>query len=235
MKMLFKSGLSDFKRQFLHAVFVPTIISVVIILSFVLEKGMDWDSHTLGVYPRRVENIGGIFTLVLVHSDWSHLANNVVSFMLLSSCLSFFYRQIALKVMFVSYVFSGAILWVIGRDSWHIGVSGLIYSLAFFLFFSGIIRKHVPLIAISLIIVFSYGSLVWHIFPWKLQDPISWEGHLGGGIIGFVLSILYRNEGPQKPVKQWEDEDGDDNNDYFPIESDEFENDSDNIDSSNNQ
>jgi len=73
MKMLFKSGLSDFKRQLLHAVFVPTIISVVIILSFVLEKGMGWDFHTLGVYPRRVENLGGIFTLVLVHSDWSHL------------------------------------------------------------------------------------------------------------------------------------------------------------------
>ncbi|HZK69134.1 MAG TPA: rhomboid family intramembrane serine protease [Paludibacter sp.] len=210
MKMLFKSGLSDFKRQFLHAVFVPTIISVVIILSFVLEKGMDWDFHTLGVYPRRVENIGGIFTLVLVHSDWSHLANNVVSFMLLSSCLSFFYRQIALKVMFVSYVFSGAILWVIGRDSWHIGVSGLIYSLAFFLFFSGIIRKHVPLIAISLIIAFSYGSLVWHIFPWEVHDPISWEGHLSGGVVGLILSIFYRNEGPQKPTVIWEEDENED-------------------------
>jgi len=210
MKMLFKSGLSDFKRQFLHAVFVPTIISVVIILSFVLEKGMDWDFHTLGVYPRRVENIGGIFTLVLVHSDWSHLANNVVSFILLSSCLSFFYRQIALKVMFVSCVFSGAILWVIGRDSWHIGVSGLIYSLAFFLFFSGIIRKHVPLIAISLIIAFSYGSLVWHIFPWEVHDPISWEGHLSGGVVGLILSIFYRNEGLQKPTVIWEEDENED-------------------------
>ena len=82
----------------------------------------------------------------------------------------------------------------------------LFYSLAFFLFFSGVIRKYSPLLAISFTVVLLYGSMVWHLFPWKLEDPISWEGHLSGGVVGLVLSILFRNKGPQKPVVKWEEE-----------------------------
>jgi len=184
---------------------------------------MDWDFHTAGVFPRRIENLWGVFTLVFVHADWSHLANNVISFVVLGSLLYYFYKELATKVMVISYFFSGLILWFIGRDSWHIGASGLIYSLAFFLFFSGFIRKYVPLIAISLVVAFIYGSMVWHIFPWQNQDPISWEGHLAGGIIGFGLSIFYRNEGPQKPVKIWEEE-LDDSQDFWNDDLEDFDN-----------
>lgn len=198
-----------FKRQFINAVFIPLVIGVMMILSFVLEKGMGWDFHTAGVYPRRIENIWGVFTLIFVHADWSHLANNVISFTVLSSFLYYFYRQLASKILVVSYIFSGLILWIIGRDSWHVGASGLIYALAFFLFFSGVIRRHIPLIAISLVVALIYGNMIWHIFPWEVRDPISWEGHLAGGIIGIILSVYYRNEGPKKPVKVWDDEDED--------------------------
>ena len=184
---------------------------------------MDWDFHTAGVFPRRIENLWGIFTLVFVHADWSHLVNNVISFILLGSLLYYFYKELATKVMVISYFFSGLILWFIGRDSWHIGASGLIYSLAFFLFFSGFIRKYVPLIAISLVVAFIYGSMVWHIFPWQNQDPISWEGHLAGGIIGFALSVFYRNEGPQKPVKIWEEE-LDDSQDFWNDDLEDLDN-----------
>ena len=202
------------KRQFIHAIFIPVIIGILMILSFVLEKGMDWDFHTAGVYPRRIENIWGIFTLVFVHADWSHLTNNIISFVLLSSFLYYFYKELASKIMMLSYVSSGFILWIIGRDNWHVGASGWIYSLAFFLFFSGLIRKHIPLIAISLIVAFIYGSMIWHIFPWQNQDPVSWEGHLAGGFVGVVLSVWYRNSEPQKPVQIWDD-DADESLDYL--------------------
>ena len=197
------------KRQFVNAVFIPFVLGILMIMSFLLEKGMDWDFHTAGIFPRRISTIWGVFTLIFVHVDLSHLANNVISFVLLGSFLYFFYKQIATRVLFISYTASGLLLWLIGRDSWHVGASGLIYSIAFFLFFSGIIRKHVPLIALSLVVAFIYGNMVWHVFPWQMHDPISWEGHLAGGITGFILSIYYRNKGPQKPVMQSTEEDED--------------------------
>ncbi len=218
--MLFKSNLSVEKRQFLHAIFIPIIMATLMLMSFILEIGMQWDFHSAGVFPRRFENLWGIFTIIFVHADWGHLANNIFSFIILSSCLYFFYKQIATKILLISYIFSGLILWTIGRENWHIGASGLIYSLAFFLFFSGIIRKHIPLIAISFIVALLYGNMVWHIFPWQLKDPISWEGHLAGGIIGFVLSIIFRNNGPQKPIKQWDEENEDEEEEDYVEEED---------------
>jgi membrane associated rhomboid family serine protease len=203
------------KKKLITIFFIPGIIALFMILTFMLEKGMDWDFHTAGVYPRHLENIWGIFTFVFIHAGWSHLINNVVSFLILACFLFYFYQQIAPKILILSYIFSGLILWFIGRESWHIGASGLIYALAFFLFFSGIIRKYVPLIAISLIVAFVYGSMVWHIFPWKVYDEVSWEGHLAGGLTGLCLSIFYRNEGPQKPKKIWEDDSDDETIEYL--------------------
>jgi len=212
------------KRQFINAIFIPVIIGILMILIFILEKGMDWDFHSAGVYPRRIENVWGVFTLVFIHADWSHLINNIISFVLLSSFLYYFYKELANRIMLLSYIFSGSILWIIGRDSWHVGASGWIYSLAFFLFFSGLIRKYIPLIAISLIVAFIYGSMIWHIFPWQIQDPVSWEGHLAGGLVGVVLSLWYRNNDPQKPIKIWDD-DSDESLDYLGESDEETEND----------
>jgi len=223
---------SSNKQQFFDAVFIPFIIGILMVLTFILEKGMDWDFHTAGVYPRRIENIWGIFTVIFIHADWSHLANNVIPFVLLAVFLYYFYKEIASQVLVISYITSGFFLWLIGRESWHIGASGLIYSLAFFLFFSGIFRKHVPLIALSFVIAFIYGGMIWHIFPWQIQDPVSWEGHLAGGLIGFILAISYRNVGPQKPIKVWEEDEEDESLDYLIDDDEDIEKESDHTEKS---
>lgn len=195
------------KQRWKFAIFVPLIVCILWILCFALEHGMDWDFHKAGIYPRKLENIWSIFTYTFIHADWKHLMNNALSFFILGICLYYFYSEVANRVLITSAVLSGFILWCIGRESYHIGASGIIYSLAFFLFFSGIIRKHIPLIAISLIVVFIYGSMVWHLFPWLPDDPVSWEGHLSGAVTGIFLAFVYRHRGPQPPKPEWEEED----------------------------
>ena len=91
----------------------------------------------------------------------------------------------------------------------------MVYALSFFLSISGIIRRHIPLIAIALIVIFLYGNHVWHLFPWQEFDPVSWEGHLAGAIAGMSLAFIYRKKGPQKPIKEWNDEDVDDSEEAY--------------------
>ena len=203
-------NLSDKKKMY-YAVFFPVIICFFVILVFLFERGMGLNFKEGGVFPREPKTLLNIFTMPFIHGDWSHLLNNLVSFFVLCTSLYYFYSEIANKIVVLSVILSGLILWVIGRDSWHIGMSGVIYSFTFFLFFSGIIRKHIPLIAIALIVVFLYGNNVWHLFPWQKMDPVSWEGHLAGAVSGMLLAVVYRKQGPQKPVKIWEeDEESDD-------------------------
>jgi uncharacterized membrane-anchored protein YhcB (DUF1043 family) len=74
--------------------------------------------------------------------------------------------------------------------------------LAGFLFTSGVLRKFLPLQAISLFVVFLYGSMIWGVFP--MQQKVSWEGHLMGLVVGVALAIVYRSHGPQRPKFQYE-------------------------------
>lgn len=197
---------TDGKKKIYYAVFFPALFCFFVILAFLFELGMEMDFTAGGIFPRELKTLPNIFTMPFIHSDWKHLTNNVISFFVLSVCLYYFYGEIANRMLFFSMICTGLILWIIGRDAWHIGLSGMVYALSFFLFFSGIIRRYIPLIAISLIIVFLYGNNVWYLFPWQELGPVSWEGHLSGAITGVLFALLYRKKGPQKPIKIWEDE-----------------------------
>ena len=112
------------------------------------------------------------------------------------------YRKIATQLFVWLFFIAGFWLWIIGRPSFHIGASGFIYALASFLLVSGIIRKNPRLTAVSMLVIFLYGSMIWGLLPTK--EPISWEGHLSGFISGILVAIFYRNEGPKPKKYQWE-------------------------------
>lgn len=198
------------KKRLYYALFFPAIFTIIIILVFLFEHGMDLDFSKYGIVPRETSKLPYILTAPFIHADIGHLLNNAVAFFVLTLSLYYFYSAIANYVLLFSYIFSGLLLWVIGREGTHIGASGIIFSISFFLFFSGVLRKYIPLIAVSLIVVFLYGNNVWHLFPWTTNDPVSWEGHLAGGFVGLILAFVYRNKGPQKEEKIWDDENEED-------------------------
>ena len=155
-----------------------------------------------GVYPRKLSGLLGVFTYPFIHSDWKHLTNNSSALLVLGTMLYYFYRPVASKTLLWVYLMSGVWLWIGGRPNFHIGASGVVYALFGFLFVSGLLRKHLKLMALSMLVVFLYGSLVWGIFP--VDHQISYEGHLFGLLAGIVVAIVYRKQGPQPPKYSWD-------------------------------
>lgn len=194
-------------RRWIHSLIFPFFFLFLIISVWITEQVWDADFSVLGIRPRTIEGLKGIFLAPLIHGDAEHLLNNALPLFLLMWALFYFYRILALRIFLISWVGVGVMVWFAGRDAYHIGASGIIYALAAFLFFSGILRKHIPLMAISMLIAFLYGSMVWGMFP--MLPKISWESHMLGAVIGIFLSIWYRNQGPQRPPPSWEETDDD--------------------------
>ena len=191
----------------------PILFVILIWLIFWVEFRFNVDLKSFGIQPRKIEGISGIIFSPFLHSSLEHLFNNSIPLFLLSSAIFFFYRTISWKIIFLGIFLSGLLTWIIGRDSTHIGASGLIYVLISFIFFKGIISKNFNLMALSLIVVFIYGGTIWYIFP--IKNNMSWEGHLSGFMIGILLALLFKKNTPVNKVYKWENEDYDNTNDPF--------------------
>jgi len=191
-----------YRKKLLLSMIIPGIFIFFMWLVKIIEVLFEIDLSGFGIYPLSAKGLQGIFFSPFIHGDFKHLFNNSLPLFFLSVALFYLYTEVALKVFIWTYFLTGLLVWIAGRESWHIGASGLVYGLASFLFFSGIIRRYFRLIALSLLIVFLYGSMVWGIFP-GIYKNVSWESHMLGFFSGVVLSVWYRKEGPQRPVYEW--------------------------------
>lgn len=180
----------------------------------IIETVFHLDFSFLGIKPLSAEGLPGILLLHFIHGDWEHLFANTVPILVLCTSLYYFYRPIANKILLILIFATGLLTWCGARGGVHIGASGLVYGLTFFLMLSGFIRRDRKLIIISLIVVFLYGSLIWGLYPqYAIANNISWEGHLSGFAMGIVLAIYFRKEGTQREEYVWDDDDIDENTD----------------------
>lgn len=200
--------------KFSNGVIVYPLLFVLLIWAiFWFEIRFGFDFTNFGVYPQRFSGLRGVIFSPFIHSGIEHLYHNSIPLFVLSAALFYFYKSIAWRVLVFGILLSGLLTWIIGRPAYHIGASGLIYVLVSFLFFKGIIAKHYRLIALSLLVVFLYGSMVWYVMP--IKEGMSWEGHLSGMIVGIVFALYFRKNLPQPKKYYWEQEDYKEEEDEF--------------------
>ena len=187
------------------AVFIPLVFIACMWVVKLFEVVTGFDLGIYGTLPQHISGLKGILFSPLIHGDWQHLVSNSVPFFILGFLMIFNYRKVAYKSFAFIYLAGGLMLWIIGRENYHIGTSGLIYGMAFFLFFSGVFRKNIQAIALSLFVVFLYGSIVWGVLPMDLT--VSWEGHLMGALSGSIMAFVYRKVDLPEPIILDDDED----------------------------
>lgn len=161
-------------------------------LIFFVELNFGINLSVFGILPREAFGLLGVLFAPLLHDSVLHLVSNTLPLLFLGTTLYYFYGKIARKVFLMSYFLTGALVWLFGRPTFHIGASGLIYGIASFLFFSGIVRGEFKSLIISLAVVLTYGGLVWGVLP--SVPGVSWESHLFGALVGGVAAFVYRNK-----------------------------------------
>ena len=171
---------------------IPLLFVFIMWFVFFVEITFGHDFTKYGIYPRSFFGLRGVIFSPFIHSTSKHLYNNTMPILILSTALFYFYKNISWKVLLFGWILSGFLTWLIGRTSYHIGASGLIYVLVSFILFKGLFTHNLRLIALSLVVVFVYGSMFWYVLP-IAEERISWEGHLAGFISGVLLSFVFKN------------------------------------------
>jgi membrane associated rhomboid family serine protease len=210
------------KSDFKHALIATSLVIALLWSIEILDNMYGLGLMRLGVYPREPAGIPGILFAPLIHGSWNHLLSNSIALLVLGTVLVYGYPRAALPMLLLVYFIPGICVWLFARSNFHIGASGLTHGMMFFIFTIGIFRRDRLSIALSLIVFFLYGGMIWSIFP---QEPdISYESHFFGALSGMLAAYLLKDRDPSPPEKRydWEDagQESDDDSTELPAAND---------------
>ena len=201
----------NFRLALKTALLFTGLLWFILIVDTVLGLGL----ARFGLRPKHLEGLVGIFTAPLLHGSAEHMFSNTLPLVVSVTAMLYLYPKSSMRVMPVIWMGSGLLAWIIGRPSLHFGASGFVYGLLAFVFISGILRMDMRSVAVSVMVWFLYGSMIWGVLP--IRPNMSWELHLSGAILGVALAIAFRRW-DVTPVKRYTWEDDDSVPDWFPRE-----------------
>jgi membrane associated rhomboid family serine protease len=145
-----------------------------------------------GIIPRNIWGLRGIILSPFLHADFAHLLANSIPFAVLGWFVMLQKTRDFFIVSFFSMLFSGAGVWLFGQpNSITVGASGIIFGYLGFLMFRGYFQRNTPSIAVSLLVFFLYGGMIWGVLP--SSPHVSWLAHLFGFLGGLWTAKMLAN------------------------------------------
>ena len=102
---------------FLHKIKLPLALILVLWLIKAADYLFDLNLKSLGIYPREISGLIGIFTSPFIHSNWDHLYSNTMPILVLTSIMTIFYRKVAVSAYFTIMIGTGLLVWLFARES----------------------------------------------------------------------------------------------------------------------
>jgi membrane associated rhomboid family serine protease len=165
---------------------LPIQFMCIIWITFFIDAAIPINLNIYGVHPRHIEGLVGILLMPFLHANIFHLISNTIPLLILLYIVSSFFKN-NLEIIICISAIGGFLLWVFGRDTYHVGASLLIFGLASFIVFFGIFKRQIIPLLLSIFICLSYGSsLLIGLLP--IFPGVSWEAHLCGAIAGIITA-----------------------------------------------
>jgi membrane associated rhomboid family serine protease len=143
-----------------------------------------------GVRPRRVDGLDGILFAPLLHHGWGHLLANTFPLLVFGFLILLAGVARWLAVTAVVWLVGGAGTWLTADPgSLHLGASVLAFGWLVYLLLRGVFSGNASQIALGVILLFLYGSVLWGVLPG--QPGISWQGHLFGAVGGALAAAWF--------------------------------------------
>ncbi len=201
------------QRNFRLALKVALLLVGLLWLILMVDNVLGLGMTRFGLRPGRLQGLLGIFTAPLLHGGVEHLFSNSLPLLISLTAILYLYPKSAMRVIPFIWMGSGLLAWLIGRPNLHYGASGFVYGLLAYVFIGGILRMDMRSVAVSVMVWFLYGSMIWGVLP--IRPNMSWELHLSGAILGVALAIVYRRW-DIIPVTRYTWEDDDSVPEWFP-------------------
>lgn len=142
----------------------------------------------LGIIPRNLIGIPGIFLSPFLHADFNHLFFNTIPLIILSNFLLIAGTEYYLSVTIFITLISGTLTWLFAKPGIHIGASGVITGYWALLVSNIYQQGTITAIILGVICVYYFAGIFLSVFPGK--KGVSWEGHLFGLIAGGLVSLM---------------------------------------------
>jgi len=178
--------------------YLPFTVGIILFLALVnfINQAIGGRLFILGIIPRHIFGLIGIFCSPFIHGSFNHLFFNSIPLFFLMNMVLMYGFNVFLAVTLSIMVIAGGLTWLFGRHALHVGASGVILGYFGFLVIVAYLVPSFLSIMLLVLTLYYFGGLVASLVPIHTQG-VSVEGHIFGFIAGIATYFLL----PYLPVQ----------------------------------